>query len=148
MSWSYNLALGASKDKVRLLIGDTDAAAPQLQDEELDFLVAQRGDVNLAAADACRALQAKYARMVDTTNLSLSISASQRSAAYATLAEQLETKAGALAGAEMDVGGITVAGKQTLDADTGAVQPNFRMGQDDEPGVSANPAVDPRLSGS
>lgn len=148
MSWTYNPALATDRDRVRFLIGDTDTNDQQLQDEELTWVLTQRSDVYLAAADACRALQAKYARKVDTTNLSLSVSASQRAEAYAALAEQLESKAGSLAGAEMFVGGISVAGKEALDADSGAVQPNFRMGQDDEPGANANPAVDPRLSGS
>jgi spermidine/putrescine-binding protein len=145
VSWSYNLALAADKDKVRLLIGDTNSADQQLQDEELLFLIAQRGDVNLAAVDACRALHAKYARQVDTTNLSLSVGASKRAEAYKLLAETLETKASSLVGAEMFVGGISIAGKETLDSNTDAVQPNFRMGQDDEPGANSNPLVDPTL---
>jgi len=139
MSWSYSAALATDKDRVRFLIGDTDTNDQQLQDEEITWLLTQRSNFTLAAADGARALAAKYARMVDTTNLSLSVSASQRSEAYKALADQLEAKAAALAGAEMDVGGITIAGKVTLASDSGAVQPNFAIGQDDEPGASAPP---------
>lgn len=138
MTWSYSPAAlaSSSKDRVRLLIGDTDSAAPQLQDEEIAFLVTQRGSEYLAGADACRRLAAKYARQVDTTNLSLSVSASQRAAAYKELAEQLETQALSVGGgAQMFVGGLSKSGKAALDADTDAVQPAFRIGQDDLPGT-------------
>jgi hypothetical protein len=134
MTWSYSAALAADKDRVRLLVGDTDASDPQLQDEELNYLIAQRGDVTLAAADAARALVARYSRQVDTSNLSLSVSASKRAEAYRTLAEDLDAKALSLGGAEMFVGGLTISGKETLDSDTSAVQPSFSIGQDDLPG--------------
>jgi hypothetical protein len=144
MAWSYALALATDKDKVRLLIGDTVAADPQLADEEITFLLAQRnGDLYSAAADACDTLQAKYARQADTSNLSLSVSASQRAEAFATLAATLRVRALTMTGAEMFVGGTTVSGKDALDADSDAVQPNFRIGQNDEPGTVAAP-TDPR----
>lgn len=136
MAWSYNLASGNTRDTVRLLIGDTDSADPQLQDEEIDYFVTEQVDARLAAAACCRALSAKFTRQVDTTNLSLSVSASQRAQAYRDLAQELtEQAASSGGGAEMFAGGLSIAGKEALDEDTDAVQPNFRVGQDDLPGA-------------
>ncbi len=55
-----------TRDKVRLEIGDTDAAAPLFNDDELDYIIASRADnVLLAAADACDMLATRFARDYD-----------------------------------------------------------------------------------
>jgi hypothetical protein len=69
------VTLSTDRDKVRLLIGDTDETDPLLYDDEVDALLAQRVHVvttggtiyNLpaAAADACGAIAAKFARDFD-----------------------------------------------------------------------------------
>lgn len=138
MAWTYDPALPTDKDRVRFLVGDTDTTWQQLQDEEIAYLVAQRSDVQLAAADAARGLAAKYARQVDTSNLSLSVSASERATAYYELADRLEANSLRTSGAQMFAGGLTISGKEALSEDTDAVQPSFSVGQDDEPGANAS----------
>jgi hypothetical protein len=57
------MAITASRDKVRLRIGDTNSADPLLYDEEIDYFLSERGDdVAKAAADCAAAIAAKYAR--------------------------------------------------------------------------------------
>lgn len=65
MTWTYDTALTATKDQVRLLIGDTVITRPQLQDEEIAFLVTRFGtDSSRVAVAACDVLIARYAGSV------------------------------------------------------------------------------------
>lgn len=144
MSWSYSSALATDKDRVRFLTGDTISTDAQLQDEEITWLVSQRNDVLLAAADACEGIAARYSRQTDTTNSKLSVAASKRAAAYGVLASTLRQRALTLSGAQMFAGGLTISGKQILDENMDAVQPAFSIGKDDEPGAN-NSSMDPTL---
>lgn len=149
MTWTYSTVLATPKDQVRLIIGDTQTADQQLQDEEINYLVTQRNDVNMAAADACEALAARYSRQADTTNLSLRIAASQRAKRYADMVLELKAKALALSGATMDVGGTSISGKLQRATNADEVQPSFGIGIDDEPGANPNtlpPYLDPLLN--
>jgi len=133
--WNYDADLADAISKVRLLIGDTDPNDRLLLDDEIAFFLSEQSDnIYLAAAACCRAIAAKFSRQADFTNLSLSVSASQRAKAYLEMATELEAKSASLVGAEMFVGGITKSGKQELANDTNAVQPSFNRGQDDLPG--------------
>lgn len=138
MAWTYDASLPSNRDKVRLLIGDTATADQQLQDAEVDFFYTLRANLYLAAADAAKAISAKYARQADTSNLSLSVSASQRAEAYRTLAGELAERSISLGGSDAFAGGLTLAGKDTLASDADAVQPGFRIGQDDLPGANVS----------
>lgn len=65
MTWTYETTLTATKDQVRLLIGDTIATRPQLQDEEIAYLVTRFGtDSSRVAVAACDVLIARYAGSV------------------------------------------------------------------------------------
>jgi hypothetical protein len=62
MGFSYAPKNPAARDKVRRKIGDTQAANPVFQDEELDaILVEASGDVLMAAATACREMAQRAA---------------------------------------------------------------------------------------
>jgi hypothetical protein len=71
LGWSYNASLLAQSPRfqVRRMIGDVLSEQPQLQDEEIDFLLSTQpgGDVYLAAAQGCRDLAAQYSRKASTT---------------------------------------------------------------------------------
>jgi hypothetical protein len=132
MTWSFDdTSLATSeKDQVRLLIGDTDTNDQLLSDEAIAFYLSQRGDsVNLAAADACDSIAAKYARQVDTKNGQLSVSASQRAEAYRKLGADLRAQNAELCGAFF--GGQSIDGKIELETDTDAIQPRFARGMND-----------------
>jgi len=135
MSWSYNTNLTADKDKVRLLIGDTDTDDQQLSNEELVALISLTGSVTSAAIRAARALSAKYARQADKWVGDLKILASQKSKAYSALAEELEDMGSTFGGSRTHqqpfAGGISVAAKAAIQADTDAITPSFTRGLHD-----------------
>jgi len=93
MTWSYDTSLVIDKDKVRFYIGDTDTDDQLLQDEEINFLLAESSNVLLAASRAAKAIAAKFSRQADKAVGNLRISLSQKAQAYMTLATDLEKRA-------------------------------------------------------
>ena len=91
-------------DRVRLLIGDTDSADPQLTDSEVNNFIDERSlvdsgstvGVNLvaAAADAAGAIAAEYARQFNFSEDGQNFSVSQRYSHYSALERQLRRRAG------------------------------------------------------
>lgn len=137
MTWTYTDPSTSARDAVRFLVGDTDTTDQLVTDEEIAFTIAQAGTGNTytAASLTADAIAAKFARKADFSNLSISVSASQRAEAFRALAEDLRAKALVYGGgAEVFAGGLSASAKDDLDANTDAVQPSFRMGQDDNKG--------------
>lgn len=142
MTWSYNNAglANSAKDRVRLLIGDTDDSRQQLQDEEIAYVLTQQTSTTLAAAACADLLCAKYAFLVNTENGSLRLSAAARHKHYQDLADRLRAGgAGEIPGdatvhdARIYVGGTSISDKDNILGDSDTVQPAFRLGQDDHP---------------
>jgi hypothetical protein len=132
------------RDAVRSLIGDTDSADPQpLTDAEVAWLLTENGDsAYRAAAAAARKLAGYYSRQADIRNGALSVSSSQRAKAFRLLALELDAQSFAAGGASVFVGGISISANTALDEDEDAVQPSFRIGQDDYPGTAAHDGVE------
>ena len=129
MAWTYTSdPEDVDRDAVRLLIGDTDTTDQQLQDAELDWFLSDEGSVSGAAIAAARAIQARYARMVDKAVGDLRLSYSQRADHYADLATRLERRRAQRTGVPF-AGGISQAQKDTVEADTDRVEPYFTRGQ-------------------
>lgn len=128
MAWSYDTSLSSDKDKIRLLIGDTDELTPQLQDEEIVGSQNMFGGVRATAIQLCRALAAKYSRRADKWVGDLKIMASQQAKAYLDLAEQLMAGGGGSSGGFPTAGGIYVDDKSAQAANTSLVQPTFTTG--------------------
>lgn len=146
MTWSYNTALTAPKDQVRLLIGDTDTSDQLLQDEEIAFVLANESSVSLASAVCCELLAAKFARQVNTQNGALRVSAQKRHDNFLKIADRLRRGgAGTLPGDSLNIlatpfaGGLSKSGLDSLAADDDLVQPSFYVGQDDYPQGDALP---------
>jgi len=127
--WSYDPTGATSLDKLRLLIGDTDATDQLLQNEELTTLLSAAGSPTSAAATACRTLAARFARFADKWVGDLKILASQKARAYERLAEQYEARGAVYA--VPSAGGVRTAEKQAQAANTELVQPSFRIGVHD-----------------
>tara|TARA_R110000824_G_scaffold237140_1_gene425937 strand:- start:3298 stop:3732 length:435 start_codon:yes stop_codon:yes gene_type:complete len=128
MTWSYSVAGLATnkKDQVRLMIGDTTAADPLLQDEEIELYLLQNTDeVIPTAIECCEAIAAEFSRQADTTNGALSIKCSQRAKAYLILADRIRDKLANYG--EIFVGGATLADVNNLDDDSSLVQPDFKQ---------------------
>lgn len=124
MAATYDTALTAAKDQVRLMIGDTDVSDALLQDEEIAFLLTQSAsNVNAAAVRACEAVAAKFARLADTQVDDVRVSLSQRAKGYremaATLRGQIATSVSLFAG------GVSVSAKTSTEEDTDRVPPIF-----------------------
>lgn len=142
MSWSYLSTAPGSSDRswVRLRIGDNSSGDQQLQNEEIDMLLASEGSKYAAAAAAARTIGAKFATRVDRTIGKLRISMAQASDHYFKLAETLDSEAAAGAASEgMDppfAGGISIADKDASKADTDRPAYAFTRGQFDHPGAA------------
>ncbi|NPV72077.1 MAG: hypothetical protein HPY55_15840 [Firmicutes bacterium] len=127
MVWSYSGNPASSpKDQVRFLVGDTLADDPLLSDEEIEFALASEVNTYLAAAFCCEAIAAKFARQADVSIGDYREAANQKAEAYRRKAEDLRIRA--LRAVAPYAGALTVADKQALATDPGAVQPAFRVG--------------------
>lgn len=116
----------------RLLLGDTNASDPQVQDAEVNFSLGQNGDnIYFSAAWLARVVASKYAREVDTElDGQLSADFSQLAKSYSKLADTLEYQ-GKTSGATLGVhaGGITKTSIETARLQTNRVKPSFRVDQ-------------------
>jgi hypothetical protein len=127
VSWSYDQALSTARDRVRFLIGDTDSAEPQFQDEELDYLLTDAVSETAAAVTAVQGLIAKYSRRVDRQVGSLKISSSKMVENYTALLKTLTTSAAAGRGYPT-AGGVYQSEKDAAAANDTLVQPSIRRG--------------------
>ena len=128
MSWTYDTALTANRDKVRFCAGDTDSSAViTVTDEEIGGLLTLAGGVRSAAAMLCDHLALRYSqrgqRLTDDIGQSVD---------YGKLAEQFTDRARVLRSqasfaAVPFAGGISVATKQAQQENTDRVPPAFSV---------------------
>lgn len=98
MTWTYFISLETTKDQVRLLIGDTLEVDPQLQDEEIAWLISRHGtDPDSVAIAACDVLIAKYSRLVSTSQDGVSESHAERLENYQKVRASLVEASGSTA---------------------------------------------------
>lgn len=149
MAWSYNSAsLGTTTaaqrlNAVRLLTGDTDNTDQQLQDEEINFALAQSGNnIYTAGVWAANAIASKYSRLV-TTELDGALRSEYSDLAknYRNLAIQLREdgrrySAGALG---VEAGGISISDINTARSNTDRPQPFARTDRFDNPKAGSPP---------
>ena len=135
MSFSYasTNAASSSLSWVRLRLGDTSSGSARFQDEEINAMVSVEGNKYLGAAVLAESAAALYATRVDKTVGRLSISYQQASDHFTRLAIRLRHELNMRAAPY--AGGISVADKDAVEADTDRVQPAFSMGQFDDPAV-------------
>lgn len=127
MSFSYDDTQLASSTlyQVRLEIGDNDQASALLSDEEINQFISVEQNMWGAAARACEAISRKFLRKADVrvgrggTMLNYTSQAQQ----YAAMATDLRKRANAMNAPW--TGGTSISDKETLEADTDAVQPLF-----------------------
>ncbi len=119
-------------DEVRLLIGDTDCPTACLLDSEITFFLGKEGSAAFAAIRAAEACAAKCVRAIDTSTGSVRRALSQKFAQYKILVKDLKTRADELGGAPIFTA-LTLEDKRQDRIDSGLVQPNFRIAQDDNP---------------
>jgi hypothetical protein len=128
MTWSYN-PVKTAKDKVRLLIGDTNTCDQLLQDEEISYLLEQYNNFpENTGIQCCELIIAKLGRRADETVGSVSKSFSQQAAGYFKTMEMLRTRVG-LNGAKPFAGGLSVLEKQNNNKNPDRVKPIFSKHQ-------------------
>ncbi len=96
MAWTYNVAELATSQlfQVRFMIGDTIQTDPLLQDEEINLIIAEKGNVRSAAVECCERISSAFARQTDYKLGPYSVNASDRSKRYEELAKKLRNKVG------------------------------------------------------
>jgi hypothetical protein len=139
MAWTYSRNPGASnKDAVRFYVQDVFEKTPYLQDEEIEFAIAEeageepdsRGLLSSAAL-CCELLADRFAMQPDTLIGSLQITTSKAAQIFGERADKLRARA---QGAGLPfVGGQTHSEKRTRRMEPDRVQPLFRRGQFREP---------------
>jgi hypothetical protein len=96
------------RDRVRLLVGDTDDSDPLLTDDEIDNFIEVRSlldssggtvsvNVPAAGADAAAAIAAQYAREFDFSEDGQNFARAQRVGHYLALAKDLRARSGGIA---------------------------------------------------
>jgi hypothetical protein len=122
------------------MVGDIDTTNQLVADEIIDYALTMNTTKEFAAADVADHLAAKFAFQVSTSNMSLSIQAGQRAAAYRQLAVSLRQRRTerALQSATMLVGGISKSERDALDDDTTLVQPAFKRNMHDFRGPASD----------
>lgn len=133
MAWTYVLPIATAKDEVRFHCGDTDSSRPLLQDEEIEYVLTKEPDIIAAAAVACDSIASKLSQRTDASVDGVSSSRSQAAQAFSARAAELRKRAGILAPPVF--GGVYKTQHDALDQDTSLVQPSFKIGQDDHPGL-------------
>jgi len=145
MTVSYTDPSNSNSDAVRWLVGDTNIADAELQDEEIAFALNQSAnDVYSAAAICARALAGKYANYVDTKFEDVSSDYSQLSEGYYKLAVRLDAqskKHGTKGLGVPAAGGLTYSDIESNDLNNDRVQPKFKQDQFANPPRGYDPDI-------
>lgn len=138
MTATYTNSPGTdSIDAIRLLIGDTDVASAALTDEELQYYLDTAGNLYLAAAYAVEAIMSAQGGGITSKqvgDLKVTYGGAGGASGLAALAKTLRMRAARTSGTPY-AGGISVADREALDADTDRTASAFVVGQDDNPSV-------------
>jgi hypothetical protein len=127
MSWTFDATLSTDRDKVRLLIGDTDTNNQQLTDEAIAYLLEREPRVEFAAARACQVMEARYARYDSDQS-------GQIIARYRALAIELR-KTGQMGVSQPYAGGISESDISSVNSDTDRPDNYFKVGMHDNQGT-------------
>lgn len=141
VNWTYTRDFTNPRDKVRLLVGDTDPEDKQLDDDEITWLLVDNGGPLNAAVAAAIGLAAIYSRKYDTATgrdstegggggRRASTTESQKSQQYLALAERLMWQR-SRRGVAAFAGGQSYSAKQIQDSDNDRVRPFFKRDMND-----------------
>ncbi len=134
ISWEYSGDPATStKDAVRFLLGDTVEADPQMQDEEIDYLLTLHADPTTAAIAGARALVGRYtAQAVKSKSVGdLRIEFEDRAKAFRDLAKTLSSTAASGVVPIPVATGIRRSGKEAAQDDADRVAPTITIAMDD-----------------
>jgi hypothetical protein len=133
MTATYTDPSNSASDAVRFLVGDTDVANAQLQDEEIAFALSEAGNDNYLAAALCaRAIGSKYATSLDERFENVWSNGSKVSDNYYALATRLEAQSKKYGSRGLGLpaaGGLTYSDIETNDLNDDRVQSKFKQDQ-------------------
>lgn len=132
-TWSET-DLSTALARVRFAIGDTDADAALLSDEQIAAILELHPDERNAAVVCVRRILAKLARDIDVSGAGMSVSRSLKTQHFRDLLAELQEESDT--GAIPILTGISISRDETLDADTDIRTAAFRVGRDDNPEAS------------
>ena len=146
MTWTYSPPDGTgdtNRDKVRLLIGDTNTSDQLLSDEELCFLQTEFGsatDIYSTALAAIDVIIAELARKPDSKSVGpLSLSYASRIANLERARKRIEVLSMKKGGAPTPyAGGISIADKEIDENDDDVTQHHVQVGGFDNPGGASD----------
>lgn len=118
--------------QVRFYLGDTDNTSWQLQDEEINWSISERGNVWGATAMCALALAAKYSRLVSVSADGVSQGLQQKALAFRAIAVEYQKKE-ALYRAKPSLYGVSISDMRSTIADGDRVPDIFRLGLNDDP---------------
>lgn len=123
MPWSYDPSLPTSRDKLRLLVQDTDTNDQLLTDEELDFLLTENAsNIYRAGSEAARTIAIKLGSRPSVRLAKAGIDADEQFEHYMRLSEKLASSSTSVSGSgfapQIFAGGISVADIDSRRADT------------------------------
>lgn len=124
------------RDAVRFLIGDTIKERPMFSDDEVDYQLTQTPGQRIAGAELLEIKSRQWARLADFRVGDVSKSLSKAADAMRKAAKAL--RADSNKRALPFFGGLSKAGKLSLEADEDAVQPQFLLGMTDNIAVQMN----------
>jgi len=123
--WTYSgNPQNSTLDSVRFLIEDTASLDPQLNDNEINYMIGLYPSIWRASANLAKILKSKYARLADKHVGDLSVAYSQRQKAYEEMSNYLFSQADAR-GSVPYSGGLYAADQQTNRLDTSIQHPHF-----------------------
>lgn len=93
MAFSYTAGSTATRDRVRLNIGDTDENQALFNDAELDDIIVQETSENASTARCAEILALRFARQYDFSADGSSFDRSQMSEMYRALGKEFRAKA-------------------------------------------------------
>lgn len=121
----------SDRDAVRFLVGDTLRERPLLDDKEVDYAIAQKKNLYMAASALACHLSARFSRYTSITVGSVSKDLSKLADAFSKKAKELKSEA--CSNARPSFPATTRAGKAALEADGTTANPDFRIGMFDNP---------------
>ncbi len=122
----------STKDQVRFLLGDTDTADFQMQDEEIAWAYSTAGSTRGGAALCAEALAAKYSRLTSISADGVSQGLNQKAAQFRALAVALR-KQEAIFRAMPTLGGVSISDMDSVLSNRDRVPDIFRIGLHDDP---------------
>lgn len=130
---------GVPADAVRFRVGDVGLTVKSsiLSDAEYSYLLGLSGGAILpAAVDAALSIAAQFARQPRVSHGPSSVDPTKTPDHYHKLADEIGREINRVA--DVSAGGISIDDKRTQESDSDAVQPSFRIGQDDHPNLGTD----------